>query len=131
MNDTDDIENPGNGDEDKQNGAAEPASATADNGAAAPKLVISEKEYDKITQALVIRLRKHEETVRKDSSELPGMRQKDSMKIRAIIESLVCKEGHLMVLANEQEATKAEEPRRRSSKRYERILAVAKNYVIE
>ncbi|XP_056844847.1 DNA replication licensing factor MCM6-like [Raphanus sativus] len=79
MNDTDDIENPGNGDEDKQNGAAEPASATADNGAAAPKLVISEKEYDKITQALVIRLRKHEETVRKDSSELPGMRQKDSM----------------------------------------------------
>lgn len=156
MDDTDDAENPGNGAEDQQNGAAEPApAATADNGAAAPKLVISEEEYDKITQALVIRLRQHEETVHKDSSELPGMRQKelirwyidqqnekkkyssqeqvklDIKKLRAIIESLVCKEGHLIVLANEQEAAEAEEPRRRASQRDERILAVAPNYVIE
>lgn len=40
---------------------------SADNGAAAPKLVISEEEYDRITQALVLRLRQHEETVNKDS----------------------------------------------------------------
>ncbi|KAJ4870288.1 Uncharacterized protein Rs2_48109 [Raphanus sativus] len=32
----DEVENPGNGDEDQQNGAAESAPATADNGAAAP-----------------------------------------------------------------------------------------------
>uniref|UniRef100_A0A1J3GZE2 DNA replication licensing factor MCM6 n=1 Tax=Noccaea caerulescens TaxID=107243 RepID=A0A1J3GZE2_NOCCA len=158
VDDTDDAENPGNGDEDQQNGATEPASATAanDNGAAAaPKLVISEEEYDRITQALVIRLRQHEETVNKDSSELPGMRQKelirwyidqqnekkkyssqeqvklDIKKLRAIIESLVCKEGHLIVLANEQEAPEAAETRRKSSQRDERILAVAPNYVIE
>ncbi|CAL9241936.1 unnamed protein product [Arabidopsis halleri] len=156
MDDTDDIENPDNGDEDQQNGAAEPASATADNGAAAQKLVISEEEYDRITQALVIRLRQHEETVNKDSSELPGIRQKelirwyidqqnekkkyssqeqvklDIKKLRAIIESLVCKEGHLIVLANEQEeATEAEETRKKFSQRDERILAVAPNYVIE
>ncbi|KAL0737136.1 hypothetical protein Bca4012_013346 [Brassica carinata] len=153
MDNADDAENPVNGDEDQQNGSAEPAPATADNGAAAPKLVISEEEYDRITQALVIRLRQHEETVNKDSSELPGMRQKelirwyidqqnekkkyssqeqvklDIKKLRAIIESLVCKEGHLIVLANEQEAAEAEEPRR--TQRDERILAVAPNYVIE
>ncbi|KAF8104383.1 hypothetical protein N665_0172s0017 [Sinapis alba] len=148
MDNADDAENPVNGDEDQQNGSAEPA--PADNGAAAPKLVISEEEYDRITQALVIRLRQHEETVNKDSSELPGMRQKelirwyidqqnekkkyssqeqvklDIKKLRAIIESLVRKEGHLIVLANGQEAAEAEEPRRD-----ERILAVAPNYVIE
>ncbi|AED95141.1 DNA replication licensing factor MCM6 [Arabidopsis thaliana] len=156
MDDTDDIENPVDGEEDQQNGAAEPASATADNGAAAQKLVISEEEYDRITQALVIRLRQHEETVNKDSSELPGIRQKelirwfidqqnekkkyssqeqvklDIKKLRAIIESLVCKEGHLIVLANEQEeAAEAEETKKKSSQRDERILAVAPNYVIE
>ncbi|CAN6855376.1 unnamed protein product [Brassica oleracea] len=156
IDDTDDIENTGNGDKEQQNGAAEPASATADKGAAAPKLVINEEEYDKITQALVIRLRQHEETVSKDSSQLPGMRQKelirwyidqqnekkkyssqeqvklDIKKLRAIIESFVCKEGHLIVLANEQEeATEAEETRRKSSQRDERILAVASNYVTE
>ncbi|CAA7058568.1 unnamed protein product [Microthlaspi erraticum] len=158
--DDDDDENPGNGDDDQQNGATEPASATAANengaaAAAAPKLVISEEEYDRITQALVIRLRQHEETVNKDSSELPGMRQKelihwyidqqnekkkyssqeqvklDIKKLRAIIESLICKEGHLIVLANEQEAPEAEETRSKSSQRDERILAVAPNYVIE
>ncbi|CAD5333961.1 unnamed protein product [Arabidopsis thaliana] len=152
MDDTDDIENPVDGEEDQQNGAAEPASATA----AAQKLVISEEEYDRITQALVIRLRQHEETVNKDSSELPGIRQKelirwfidqqnekkkyssqeqvklDIKKLRAIIESLVCKEGHLIVLANEQEeAAEAEETKKKSSQRDERILAVAPNYVIE
>ncbi|XP_048629463.1 DNA replication licensing factor MCM6-like [Brassica napus] len=50
----------------------------------------------------------------------------DIKKLRAIIESLVCKEGHLIVLSNEQEA-EGEEPRKRD----ERILAVAPNYVIE
>ncbi|EOA12912.1 hypothetical protein CARUB_v10025888mg [Capsella rubella] len=155
MDDTDDIENPDTGDEDQQNGAAEPAAATAENGSAAQKLVISEEEYDRITQALVIRLRQHEETVNKDSSELPGIRQKelirwyidqqnekkkyssqeqvklDIKKLRAIIESLVCKEGHLIVLANEQEAAETEETKKKSSQRDERILAVAPNYVVE
>ncbi|KAG2301859.1 hypothetical protein Bca52824_030512 [Brassica carinata] len=125
--DTDDVENTGTGDENQQNGVAEPASATADNGAAARKLVISEEEYDRITQALVIRLRQHEETVRKDKHV-----KVDIKKLRAIIESLVYKEGHLIVLASEQEeAAEAEEPRRRSSQRDERILAVAPNYEIE
>ncbi|CAN8267554.1 unnamed protein product [Cochlearia groenlandica] len=160
IDETDDTETAGDGNETHQNEAPEPASATADNGTAeaAPKLVISEEEYDRITQALVIRLRQHEETVAKDSSELPGMRQKELIrwyidqqnekkkyssqeqvkleikKLRAIIESLVCKEGHLIVLANEQEeaaAAEAEETRRKTSQRDERILAVAPNYVIE
>ncbi|CAH8319350.1 unnamed protein product [Eruca vesicaria subsp. sativa] len=176
---TGDIENPGTGDEDQQNGAAEPASATA-----APKLVLSEEEYDRITQDLVIRLRQHEETVSKDGkqhhsstlhanelflqllkhmncvssnsfssscSELPGIRQKelirwyidqlneqdqvklDIKKLRAIIESLVCKEGHLIVLANELEATEDEKTRRKASQRDERILLLLQspNYEIE
>lgn len=70
--------------------------------------MISEEEYDRITQALVIRLRQHEETVNKDSklqqhssifhtvhfslqllklntffplgSELPGIRQKELIR---------------------------------------------------
>ncbi|KAG2301857.1 hypothetical protein Bca52824_030508 [Brassica carinata] len=130
--DTDDVENTGTGDENQQNGVAEPASATADNGAAARKLVISEEEYDRITQALVIRLRQHDETnVKKKYSSQEHVKV-DIKKLRAIIESLVYKEGHLIVLASEQEeAAEAEEPRRRSSQRDERILAVAPNYEIE
>ncbi|KAH0939241.1 hypothetical protein HID58_006702 [Brassica napus] len=69
IDNTDDIENTGNRDEEQHNGAAEPASATADKGEAPPNLVISEEEYDKITHALVIRLRQHEETVSKESKQ--------------------------------------------------------------
>ncbi|KAH0850810.1 hypothetical protein HID58_095228, partial [Brassica napus] len=136
MDNADDAENPANGDEDQQN-VHQPRQLLL------LQLVISEEEYDRITQALVLRLRQHEETVKKLQKELlirwyidqQNEKKKytsqeqvklDIKKLRAIIESLVCKEGHLIVLSNEQEA-EGEEPRKRD----ERILAVAPNYVIE
>ncbi|KAJ4901926.1 DNA replication licensing factor MCM6 [Raphanus sativus] len=60
-NDTDEVENPGSEDADQQKGAAEKAPAAADNGAAG--------------------LRKHEETVDKDSSEFPEMSTKEAGSI--------------------------------------------------
>ncbi|KAJ3694519.1 hypothetical protein LUZ60_009999 [Juncus effusus] len=121
------------------------------------KLVITEEEFQKITQALVMRLRQHEDEIAQDGSGLAGMKQKDLLawyieeqnkqgkyqsteevkeevkRIKAIVERLIQREGHLIVIddgASSAAATGEGHGAPRSSKN-ERILAVAPNYVID
>ncbi|KAL2475151.1 DNA replication licensing factor MCM6 [Abeliophyllum distichum] len=118
------------------------------------KLVISDEYFQRVTQALVMRLRQHEETVIHEGTGLAGMRQRDLIqwyvsqqneknnyssmeeaadevtKVKAIIESLIRREGHLIVVDDgRQEAEEGENVR--SSTRNDRILAVAPNYVVD
>ncbi|XP_058101042.1 DNA replication licensing factor MCM6 [Magnolia sinica] len=124
------------------------------------KLVITEEHFQRVTQALVMRLRQHEESVMQDGSGLAGMKQKDLIVwyveqqntqgayssseevveevkcIRAIIERLIQKEGHLIVIDDGRSsapapAAEGEEAREPSSSSERRILAVAPNYVID
>ncbi|CAL5410635.1 unnamed protein product [Camellia sinensis] len=121
------------------------------------KLVISDEYFQRVTQALVMRLRQHEETVTREGTELAGMRQRDLIqwfvsqqneknnyssmeeaaaevsKIKAIIESLIRREGHLIVLDDGRQAAEDGDNARQSSSssRNDRILAVAPNYVID
>ncbi|XP_021901529.1 DNA replication licensing factor MCM6 [Carica papaya] len=133
---------------DEGNGnAAESVPRNAEGGAAS-KLVISEEYFQRVTQALVMRLRQHEETVKDDGTGLVGLRQKELIqwyvdqqnekqkyssqeevkleikKLRAIIESLVRREGHLIVVDDGREAAA-------EGRRDERILAVAPNFVVD
>lgn len=120
------------------------------------KLVISDEYFQRVTQALVMRLRQHEETVAQGTG-LTGMRQRDLIqwyvgqqneknnyssmdeaaseitKIKAIIESLIRREGHLVVLDDgRQEASEAAGAEHVTSiSRNDRILAVAPNYVVD
>ncbi|RLN30454.1 minichromosome maintenance protein [Panicum miliaceum] len=124
----------------------------ADNGK--KKLVITEEHFQRVTQALVMRLRQHEESVMKDGDGLAGMKQgdliiwyveqqnaqgaysstaevKEEVKcIKAIIERLIQREGHLIVI-DEGTAAVAEDGAgaRRTSE--SRILAVNPNYIID
>ncbi|KAG0495815.1 hypothetical protein HPP92_000506 [Vanilla planifolia] len=121
------------------------------------KMVITEEHFQRITQALVLRLRQHEEQVTQDGSGLVGMKQGDLIVwyveqqnaqgaysstdevreevkcIKAIIERLIQREGHLIVLDDGSSSAAAStgvgEARRPSSEN--RILAVAPNYVID
>ncbi|XP_043690097.1 DNA replication licensing factor MCM6 [Telopea speciosissima] len=141
--------------------AAEPVSGNGESGIGTgsrqgKKLVISDEYFQRVTQALVMRLRQHEESVMQDGTGLVGMRQKDLIqwyvsqqneknnyssmeevksevaKIKAIIESLIRREGHLIVVDDGRQATaEGDEPRESSSSRNDRILAVAPNYVID
>ncbi|XP_052183952.1 DNA replication licensing factor MCM6 isoform X2 [Diospyros lotus] len=120
------------------------------------KLVISDEYFQRVTQALVMRLRRHEETVNREGTGLAGMRQRDLIqwyvsqqneknnyssleeaatevsKVKAIIESLIRREGHLIVLDDgSQAAADGESGRQPSSSRNDRILAVAPNYVVD
>ncbi|KAF4349420.1 hypothetical protein F8388_021003 [Cannabis sativa] len=154
--------NAGEGGEQPSNNAApDPASTNNENGGGsaqqpqqAKKLVISDEYFQRVTHALVMRLRQHEETVRIEGTGLAGMRQRDLIqwyvnqqneknnystmeeaasevsKIKAIIESLIRREGHLIVLDDGGQAA-ADGEGRPSSSRNDRILAVAPNYVIE
>ncbi|KAK8456847.1 hypothetical protein SEVIR_3G084700v4 [Setaria viridis] len=147
------------------NGAGQPAEAdaapqqqgaendqAADNGK--KKLVITEEHFQRVTQALVMRLRQHEESIMKDGDGLAGMKQgdliiwyveqqnakgaysstaevKEEVKcIKAIIERLIQREGHLIVI-DDGAAAAAEDGAgaRRTSE--SRILAVNPNYVID
>ncbi|WOG84778.1 hypothetical protein DCAR_0103963 [Daucus carota subsp. sativus] len=141
---------------------AEPESTSnnAENGDDATgqqkkKLVITDEYFQRVTQALVMRLRQHEETVTQEGSGLAGMRQRDLIqwyvgqqneknnyssmeeaaaevsKIKAIIESLIRREGHLIVLDDGTQAAEEGENARQPSSRNDRILAVAPNYVID
>nr|GEW64996.1 DNA replication licensing factor MCM6 [Tanacetum cinerariifolium] len=147
------------------NGEAQPSGADADmtnenpeNGEApgAKKLVITDEYFQRVTQALVMRLRQHEETVAREGTGLAGMRQRDLIqwyvgqqneknnynsmeeakaevtKIKAIIESLVRREGHLIVVDEEEAPAQGDDDGigKRTS-RNNRILAVAPNYVID
>ncbi|KAJ0016522.1 hypothetical protein Pint_11724 [Pistacia integerrima] len=149
----------GNGDTQPSNGTAEPPCGNAENGPNSSNrqgktLVISDEYFQRITQALVMRLRQHEETVVQQGTGLAGMRQKDLIKwyidqqnekntystmeevkkeitkIKAIIESLIRREGHLIVVDDGRQAVDEGEAERRPS-RDDRILAVAPNYVID
>ncbi|XP_022899343.1 DNA replication licensing factor MCM6-like [Olea europaea var. sylvestris] len=118
------------------------------------KLVISDEYFQRVTQALVMRLRQHEETIIHEGTGLAGMRQRDLIqwyvnqqneknnystmeeaaaevkKVKAIIESLIRREGHLIVVDDGRQAAEEAETVR-SSTRDDRILAVAPNYVID
>ncbi|XP_015066556.1 DNA replication licensing factor MCM6 [Solanum pennellii] len=162
-------ENPEDGIGDTQNGTgqgetepteapAESVSGNAENGAGTTnkqgkKLVITDEYFQRVTRALILRLRQHEETVMQDGTGLAGMRQKDLIqwyvsqqndknsyssmeeaaaevtKVKAIIESLIRREGHLIVVDDGTQA--GEESGRQSASRNDRILAVAPNYVVD
>ncbi|KAK7412958.1 hypothetical protein VNO78_04748 [Psophocarpus tetragonolobus] len=116
----------------------------------AKKLIISDEYFQRVTSAVIMRLRQHEEAASQEGG-LTGMRQKDLIqwyidqqnernnyssmeevtteisKIKAIIESLIRREGHLIVVDDGQEAA-AEAG---GAPRNYRILAVAPNYVID
>ncbi|KAF7840260.1 DNA replication licensing factor MCM6 [Senna tora] len=119
------------------------------------KIVISDEYFQRVTHALVMRLRQHEETVAQEGTGLAGMRQKDLIqwyvsqqnekniyssmeevaaeisKIKAIIESLIRREGHLIVVDDGRQGTAGAEQQSTSVSRDERILAVAPNYVVD
>ncbi|KAK9267447.1 hypothetical protein L1049_009873 [Liquidambar formosana] len=140
--------------------AAEPASTNTEGAGSADrqgkKLVITDEYFQRVTQALVMRLRQHEEAIIQDGTGLAGMRQRDLIqwyvgqqneknnyssveeaanevsKIKAIIESLIRREGHLIVVDDgRQAAAEGEDARQPSLSRNDRILAVAPNYVID
>ncbi|KAJ6428541.1 hypothetical protein OIU84_023875 [Salix udensis] len=161
----DDVVNDGNdgpsqGDAQPSNADANPVSGNTENGAASAgrqgkKLVISEEYFQRVTQALVMRLRQHEEAVMRDGSGLAGMRQgelirwyvdqqnqknsyssveeakNEASKIKAIIESLIRREGFLMVVDDGSRPEAEGDGARQTSSRDDRILAVAPNYVVE
>ncbi|GER43247.1 DNA replication licensing factor MCM6 [Striga asiatica] len=155
--------NTGNGDDDASghmetdlNGAAsQPASENkenADNNKSRKKLVISDEYYQRVTRALVMRLRQHEDSLVHGGTGLAGLRQRELIqwyveqqneknnysstdeaaaevtKLKAIIESLIQKEGYLIVVDDGREDGGDGENARPPS-RTERILAVAPNYV--
>lgn len=119
------------------------------------KLVISEEYFQRVTQALVMRLRQHEEAVMRDGTGLAGMRQgelirwyvdqqnqknsyssleeakNEASKIKAIIESLIRREGFLIVVDDGSRPEAEGDGARQSSSRDDRILVVAPNYLVE
>ncbi|KAG9133591.1 hypothetical protein Leryth_025432 [Lithospermum erythrorhizon] len=138
---------------------AEPTSGNAEGGEGnATKqdktLIMSDEYFQRVTHALVMRLRQHEDTVTQEGTGLAGMRQRDLIhwfvsqqneknnyssmdeagaevsKLRAIIECLIQREGHLIVI-DDGRPTEDDENSRRSISRNDRILAVAPNYVID
>ncbi|WCJ33290.1 DNA replication licensing factor MCM6 [Euphorbia peplus] len=159
INDNDGGDNGNNGDQDDaqpNNGSAPPSGDAAGEAGTAgqqgKKLVMSEEYFQRITQALVMRLRQHEEAVTRDGSGLAGMRQRElitwyigeqhqknsytsqeeakneAIKIKAIIESLIRREGYLIVV---DDGRQPEDGETRRVSRDNRILAVAPNYVVE
>ncbi|XP_047043718.1 DNA replication licensing factor MCM6 isoform X1 [Lolium rigidum] len=117
------------------------------------KLVITEEHFQRVTQALVMKLRQHEESLKKDGDGLAGMKQgdliiwyveqqnaqgaysstdevKEEVKcIKAIIERLIQREGHLIVI--DEGSAVADDGAAAVRKVEHRILAVNPNYVID
>ncbi|KMT06199.1 hypothetical protein BVRB_7g162700 [Beta vulgaris subsp. vulgaris] len=150
----------GGGDAQPSPAAGEPASAnTGDNGgskAQEQNLVVTDEHFDKVTQALIMRLRQLEETAEQEGRGLLGTRQKDLIQwyvakqnennsyssmeearndvrvVRAIIQKLI-KEGHLIVVDDGRQAAAGAEDGggQPSVSKDDRILAVSPNYVIE
>ncbi|KAK4438921.1 DNA replication licensing factor MCM6 [Sesamum alatum] len=118
------------------------------------KLVITDEYFQRVTRALVMRLRQHEETQMQEGTGLAGLRQRDLIqwyigqqneknnyssmeeaaaevtKVKAIIESLIRREGYLIVVDDGRQDVEEGENARPSS-RNDRILAVAPNYVLD
>ncbi|CAN1327991.1 DNA replication licensing factor MCM6 [Linum perenne] len=136
--------------------------SNVENAAAAPaaqqgkKLVLTEEYFQRVAQALVMRLREHEDAVAREGTGLAGMKQGDlikwyveqqneknsyssveeakeeAFKVKAIIESLIRREGYLIVVDDGVQAEAEEgDGGRQSSSRNNRIIAVAPNYVVE
>lgn len=148
----------GQGENQPTGAPAESVSKNAENGAETTskqgkKLIITDEYFQRVTRALILRLRQHEETVTQDGTGLAGMRQKDLIqwyvsqqnetnnyssmeeaaaevtKVKAIIESLIRREGHLIVVDDGRQA--GEDSGRQSSSRNDRILVVTPNYVVD
>lgn len=151
-NDGDDGGNGGNGGNEDNASAQENAAPTA--GRQGKKLVISDEYFQRVTRALVVRLRQHEDTLMREGTGLAGMRQRDLIqwyitqqneknnyssvdeaaaevtKVKAIIESLIRREGYLIVVDDgRQEVAEGDESNKPS--RDDRILGVAPNYVVD
>ncbi|XP_075502874.1 DNA replication licensing factor MCM6-like [Primulina tabacum] len=134
---------------------AQPESENRENGAGTAskqgkKLVISDECFQRVTRALIMRLRQHEETITQQGTGLAGMKQIDLIKwyvdqqneknnyssmeeaaaeltkVKAIIESLIRREGYLVVVDDGRQAEEGETARAPS--RNDRILDVAPNY---
>ncbi|KAJ9168452.1 hypothetical protein P3X46_019973 [Hevea brasiliensis] len=148
----------GQGDALPNNADSVPVSGNTGVGSASQqgkKLVISEEYFQRVTQALVMRLRQHEEAVMRDGTGLAGMRQgelirwyveqqnqknsyssveeakNEATKIKAILESLIRREGFLIVVDDGRQTEAVGEGARQALSRDDRILAVAPNYVVE
>ncbi|XP_030550655.2 DNA replication licensing factor MCM6 isoform X2 [Rhodamnia argentea] len=116
------------------------------------KLVVSDEYFQRVTQALIMCLRQHEEAVTREGDGLVGMRQRDLImwyvhqqfnenndiseeeaaseikKVKTIIESLIRREGYLIVVDDGVQAATEGEGARQAVNRNDRILAVAPNY---
>ncbi|CAN1809950.1 DNA replication licensing factor MCM6 [Linum perenne] len=155
--------NTGAGPDDAQPSNVENAGRIRDGAAAAApaaqqgkKLVLTEEYFQRVAQALVMRLREHEDAVAREGTGLAGMKQGDlikwyveqqneknsyssveeakeeAFKVKAIIESLIRREGYLIVVDDGVQAEAEEgDGGRQSSSRNNRIIAVAPNYVVE
>ncbi|KAK4347703.1 hypothetical protein RND71_034042 [Anisodus tanguticus] len=148
----------GQGENQPTGAPAESVTGNAENDAGTTskqgkKLVITDEYFQRVTRALILRLRQHEETVTQEGTGLAGMRQKDLIqwyvsqqneknnyssmeeaaaevtKVKAIIESLVRREGHLIVVDDGRQT--GEDNGRQSASRNDRILVVAPNYVVD
>ncbi|OMO77744.1 Mini-chromosome maintenance, DNA-dependent ATPase [Corchorus olitorius] len=146
-------DNLGQDDAQPRNVAAETASAGA--GPANQQneeYRVKEDYFLRVTQALIMRLRQHEETVQQDETGLAGMSQGDLIqwyvnqqneknnysstaeveieikRLRSLIERLIRREGYLIVIddGRQQEGDGAARSARDS-----RILAVAPNYSMD
>ncbi|KAL1542164.1 MCM DNA helicase complex subunit mcm6 [Salvia divinorum] len=140
------------GNEDNVSGQENAAEAAPENRKGR-KLVMTDEYFQRVTRALVMRLRQHEDTITREGTGLAGLRQRDLIqwyisqqneknnyttveeaeaevtKVKAIIESLVRREGYLIVVGDGREEGADGESNRPS--RDDRILAVAPNYVVD
>ncbi|CAL5214393.1 unnamed protein product [Lathyrus oleraceus] len=147
--------NNNNNDADGTNGDNE--KAADESNPQRKKSTVTDEYFQRITRALVTRLRQHEETVVEQGSDLAGMRQRDLIKwyvdqqneknnyssieeaktevsqIKAIIEILIRREGHLIVVDDGRQAAAeaAGAEQTESAARNDRILAVAPHYVVD
>ncbi|XP_057788956.1 DNA replication licensing factor MCM6 [Salvia miltiorrhiza] len=137
----------------QENAEPEAAAAAATANKQGKKLVITDEYFQRVTRALVMRLRQHEDTVTREGTGLAGLRQRDLIqwyisqqneknsystveeaaaevtKVKAIIESLIRREGYLIVVGDGREEAAEGDGTRPS--RDDRILAVAPNYVVD
>ncbi|KAG6404418.1 hypothetical protein SASPL_136664 [Salvia splendens] len=139
------------GNEDNAPGQENAAEAAAENQKA-KKLVITDEYFQRVTRALIMRLRQHEDTLTREGTGLAGLRQRELIqwyisqqneknnyttmdeaaaeirKVKAIIESLIRREGFLIVVGDGREGAEGESNK---PSRDDRILVVAPNYVVD
>ncbi|TYJ44651.1 hypothetical protein E1A91_A03G240200v1 [Gossypium mustelinum] len=148
--------NDGSDDRNNNSGQADVHPASESEGTAnqqKEEYRVKEDYFHRVTQALVMRLRQHEEAVRQEETGLAGMSQGDLIqwyvnqqneknnysstaeveieikRIRSLIERLIRREGHLIVIDDgRQEGGDGAAAR---SARDTRILAVAPNYAMD